>query len=269
MPSATRQKVFIPTINELWRCRWLVSNLASRNLKTRYRQSALGFAWHMVSPLLTMTILTILFARTMGATLQGHSFALYVISGLLPWTFFSAASAQGLVSITSSQSIIRKVYVPKIVFPLSAVLSSYAGFGLSLIPLAIIMVVVGARFTWPLLLALIPTLEVAVFSLGISMVLATAHVFFRDIRWFYDSALLAGFYVTPIFYTPEVVGSEYLRFVKLNPLFPMIRAFRSPIVYGEMPALSDLLTGAAISIAALLVGWVVVRRYDQRVINHL
>jgi ABC-type polysaccharide/polyol phosphate export permease len=115
----------------------------------------------------------------------------------------------------------------------------------------------------------IPTLEVAIFSFGLSMVLATAHVFFRDIRWFYDSALLAGFYVTPIFYTPEVVGNEYLPLLKLNPLFPMIRAFRSPIVYGEMPAVSDLLSGAAFAMAALVAGWLVVRRYDQRVINAL
>ncbi|HEU4390139.1 MAG TPA: ABC transporter permease [Blastocatellia bacterium] len=269
MPSATSQRVFLPSINELWRCRWLVSNLAARNLKARYRQSVLGLAWHIVSPLLTMTILTILFAGIMAASLQGRSFALYVITGLLPWSLFSAASSQGLVSITGSHSIIRKVYVPKIVFPLSAVLSSYVGFGLSLIPLAIIMIAVGARFSWALLFALIPTLEIALFSLGISMVLATAHVFFRDIRWFYDSALLAGFYITPIFYTPEVVGSEYMRFLKLNPLFPMIRAFRSPIVYGVMPDWSDLLAGAAASLIALLLGWTVVHNYDQRVLNHL
>src|SRR5262245_33620783 len=200
MISSTSDLSYPVAERGLWRFRWLLSVLVSRNLTTRHRQSVLGVAWNIVSPLLTMAILTIIFSQTMGASLEGRSFALYVISGLLPWNLFSNASNQGLVSITLSRTIIRKIYVPKSLFPLAAVLSSYVGFILSLVSLVMMMIIARPPLNWTLVLTIIPTLEIAGFAYGLSLALATAHVFFRDVRWFYESALLAGFYITPIFY---------------------------------------------------------------------
>jgi ABC-type polysaccharide/polyol phosphate export permease len=173
------------------------------------------------------------------------------------------------VSITSSRGIIRRVYVPKAVFPLSAVLSNLISFGFSLVPLLLMMVAVRAPIKWSLLTIFIPAIEVAAFAFGIGMMLATLHVFFRDVRWFYDSALLAGFYITPVFHTPEVVGPEYQRWIELNPLYPMLRAFRDPVVFGRAPRISDLAAGAAFAAAAIVMGGLILRRYEQRIIGYL
>jgi ABC-type polysaccharide/polyol phosphate export permease len=100
-------------------------------------------------------------------------------------------------------------------------------------------------------------------------VLSTLNVFFRDVKWFYDSALMAGFYTTPIFYTPEIVGDEYLRVLRWNPLWPLLRAFRDPIVNGIPPAASDLGIGALAAVVSLGAGWLVFRRYERDLINYL
>jgi ABC-type polysaccharide/polyol phosphate export permease len=242
--------------------------MVRRDLKVRYKKSLLGFAWAMLSPLLTMAILSILFSEVFGASLEGR-FPLYVISGLLPWTLFSSATAGSLGSITSGGGIIRRVYVPKGVFPVAALGSSFVTFLLSLAPLLLFMGITRAPFTLNLLLAVVPIIEIAIFALGVSMLLATLHVFFRDVKWFYDSALVAGFYATPIFYTEETVGGKYAALLEINPLWPMLRAFRDPIIAGAAPDGRDLLIGALAAVISLGVGWAVLKRYEDELINYL
>jgi ABC-2 type transport system permease protein len=118
-------------------------------------------------------------------------------------------------------------------------------------------------------LAAIPIIELVVFSVGLSMVLATLYVYFRDVKWFYESALLAWFYATPIFYPPEIIGDKYMRILRLNPLWPILRAFRAPIIGGIAPAMHDILVGALAAVLALVVGWTVLRCFEQNFINYL
>ena len=181
----------------------------------------------------------------------------------------SSASAVGLTSIQASGSIIRKVYVPKVIFPVAAVASSLVNFGFALGTLFLYMLATRAPFRWMFLLAAIPIIELVLFSVGLSMVLATLYVYFRDVKWFYDSALLAWFYATPIFYPPEIIGDKYLRILRLNPLWPILRAFRGPIINGTAPATGDILMGAVVAILTLAMGWSVLRRAEQNFINYL
>lgn len=254
---------------ELWRFRGLLSNLVARDLKVQNRQSILGIAWTVLSPMLTMAILALIFSEIFGVHLTAGGLALYVISGLLPWNLFSSASSSGLGSISGRGSMIRRVYVPKAIFPLAAALSSGLTFSLSLVPLVIIIVAVGAPITFNLLLVVIPTVEIALFALGIAMLLATIHVFFRDVRWFYESALVAGFYATPVFYPTQIVGEEYGQLLKLNPLWWMLKAFREPIMNGTAPELNDLALGGVASVVSLVVGWLVLRRYEEYFIDYV
>lgn len=274
MPMSTSGFYLSPSrtagaFRELWRFRALLGNLVVRDLKVRNRQSILGFAWTMLSPMLTMAILAVIFSEIFGAHLGSGSLPLYVISGLLPWNLFSSASASGLGSISGRGMMIRRIYVPKAIFPISAALSSSLTFTLSLVPLLIAIVVLEGPITFNLFLAVIPTIEIAAFALGMAMLLATLHVFFKDVKWFYDSALMAGFYATPVFYPTQIVGEDYAQFLRLNPLWWMLKAFRDPVIYGRPPEVVDLAIGGAAAAISLSAGWLVLRRYEEYFIDYL
>jgi len=223
----------------------------------------------MLSPLIMMAVMALVFSRIFGANVSGASFSLYIFSGVLPWNLFSSATSQGLVSIAGNGSIIRRVYVPKAAFPVAAVASGIVNVGFSLITLLCYMIVTKAPIKWTLLMSLIPIAEITLFALGISMALATLYVSFRDIKWFYDSALLAWFYATPIFYPLEIMGEKYRSVMKLNPLWSMISAFRRPIMEGALPASADLATGAIVALASVAIGWLILRRFEQDVVTNL
>jgi ABC-type polysaccharide/polyol phosphate export permease len=256
-------------LSELWQYRALMKNLVVRELRVRHKQSVLGIAWTMLSPLIMISIMALVFSQFFGDTLNGVKFPVYALSGLVPWTLFSSASASGLVSLIASGGIIRRIYVPKPIFPIAAVGSCVVNFSFSGITLLGYMLVARAPVGWNLLLVLIPALEIAVFSLGVALALSTMNVFFRDVKWFYDSLLLAWFYATPIFYPPDIIGSKYLTVMKLNPLWPMLRAFRQPILNGAAPASSDLALGGAFALVSLVVGWWTLRLFEQDIVNYL
>ena len=256
-------------VSEFWGYRSLLRQLVIRDLKVRHRRSVLGIAWTMLNPLITTMILALVFSRFFGMGAGSKSFTLYVITGLTIWNLFSTASAVGLTSIQSSGSIIRKVYVPKVIFPFAAVASSLVNFAFSLLTLLLYMLATRTPFRWASLLAVIPIAELVIFSLGLSMILATLYVYFRDVKWFYDSALLAWFYATPIFYPPEIIGDKYMPILRLNPLWPILRAFRSTITNGAVPGMNDLLMGGIMAIVVVAFGWFVLQRYEQTFINYL
>jgi lipopolysaccharide transport system permease protein len=116
---------------------------------------------------------------------------------------------------------------------------------------------------------LIPLIELSVFSLGLSLLFATVHVFFRDIKWFYDSALMALFYATPIFYPPSVLGEGLQTYLKLNPLYHYFTAFRAPFMYGTLPDSSLLMTGGILAVVALILGILALIKADEHIINYL
>src|SRR5215510_7140710 len=141
-------------VSEFWGYRSLLRQLVIRDLKVRHRRSVLGIAWTMLNPLITTMILALVFSRFFGLGAGSKSFTLYVITGLTIWNLFSSASAIGLTSIHSSGSIIRKVYVPKVIFPVAAVASSLVNFAFALMTLLLYMVAAGEPFKWTFLLAI-------------------------------------------------------------------------------------------------------------------
>lgn len=267
--AQTSQRNLTSSLTELWRYRSLLRNLVTRDLKVRHRRSVLGIAWTMLNPLITTLILAIVFSRFFGMGAGAKDFTLYVITGLTIWNLFSSASTVGLSSIQASGSIIRKVYVPKVIFPVAAVASSLVSFCFALVTLFLYMLAVGAPFRWTLVLAIIPITELVGFCLGLSMILATLYVYFRDVKWFYDSALLAWFYATPIFYPPEIIGEKYASILSLNPLWPILRAFRITVIGGAVPGIRDVFVGALVAALAVVVGWSVLQKSEQTFINYL
>ena len=250
----------------LWRYRELLRNLVVRDIKVRYKRSVLGFAWMMVNPLLTMIVFWIVFRDLFH--MEGN-YPLYVITALLLYNFFSLGSSQGLNSIVAAGGLIRKVAVPKAVFPLAAVVANLVNFGLSLVPLVLVLLVLRVRVSPAVIVLPVPIAAVFLFTFGVSLLLATLNVFYRDVRWFYESALLIIFYATPVIYPIAVVPERFRFIFTYNPIARMLEVFRTPITDGTFPATGELALVFGIGLVTCLVGWAIFQRYEDRFINFL
>jgi ABC-type polysaccharide/polyol phosphate export permease len=248
--------------------RWdLLRNLVGRAIKQRYKRSVLGFAWTMLNPLMTMVIMSVVFSTVFGDTIPRYP--LFVIIGLLAWNLFALGSTQGLASVVDSGPLIRKVAVPKIIFPVAAVGANVVNFLLSLVPLLLIVVVLQVRITWAVLWLPVGMVLIAAFTLGVALVLATMNVFFRDVRYFYEAALLAWFYGTPVFYPFEILSPPVQALLRWNPMFVLIDIFRLPLYAGTAPALGTVAIGALEAGLMLAAGWWVFTRYEPRFVDYV
>lgn len=240
----------------------MIRTLVSRDLKVRYKRSILGFAWTLLNPLITILILSIVFSSLFSKFYKDYK--LYMISGVLFWNFFSATTSQGLTSIVANGSIIRKVGVPKIVFPTSIVSSNFINLLLSMIPLAAFVLYADARITVHLLwLPMVMPLLFA-FTLGVVLILATITVFFRDMGNIWDAVVLIWFFLTPVFYPRAIVPDRYNVVLRLNPMLSIIEVCRIPIYLGVTPPVNLYLKSALATAVVLGFGLWLFRRFEDR-----
>jgi lipopolysaccharide transport system permease protein len=258
---------------ELWRFRQLVFLLVSRELKVRYKRSVLGILWTMLNPLLLMVVYAVVFTTIMPAALP--NFTVFLLAGLLPWIFFSTALLQGLMSVLVNQELVRKVRVPQAVFPISVVGSNLVNLGLSLVPLFAMMLVLRQRFTWALLFLPVGIFVLTLFAAGATLLLASATVFFRDVRHLTEVLLQMVLYLSPILYDVAQLGSRdswWFRLfrleLRLNPISYLVPLFRDPVYYGRLPSLPDFAIACAWAAAMLLGGYRVFVRLEPRHIHH-
>src|SRR5574337_2095715 len=202
-------------LRTLFRYRELLRQLVIRELKLRYKRSALGFAWTVLNPLLAMVTFTMVFSRIFSSR---PNYSLYVFTALLGWNLFSLGTSRGLDSVVLNGPIIRKVFVPKALFPVAAVASQVVNFVFTLIPLFLLMSSNGAGFSLNLLWLPIPLVSLTCFALGMALLVGTFNVFFRDVKYFYEAGLLAWFYATPIFYPPEIIPDKFKSLLHMNPM---------------------------------------------------
>jgi len=245
----------------------LLHNLVSRAIKLRYKRSVLGFAWTMLNPLVTMVILTAVFSAVFATTVPDYP--VFVIIGLLAWNLFALGSSQGLTSVVDSGQLIRKVGVPKVIFPVAAVAANFVNLLLSLAPLLAMILVFRVRITWAVVWLPVGVVLIAGFTLGVALFLATLNVFFRDVRYFYEAALLAWFYATPIFYPVTILAPRTRAILQCNPLYVLIEVFRAPLYAGTPPSWGTLAIAATESLGALVLGWGVFRRYQAHFIEYI
>ena len=252
--SERRLPQFIQEFSALLAYRDLVMQLVSRNVKTRYKRSVLGVAWTMISPLMMMTVLAVIFSSLFSSKLENY--AVFLLTGLTVWGFFSQTSAGIMTELTWGGSLLSKIYVPPSVFAISAIGTGLVNLGLSLIPLVLIMLVSGMPITPAMLFLPVPILLICMFTLGLGLVLARLAIFFADIAEMYQILLMIWFYATPIIYPIDIVSDERRMLLMLNPMHYMIEVFRAPVYYASLPTAQDTLIAATISVVTLVVGWV-------------
>lgn len=252
--SARQVSPALEELRAIYNYRYLVVQFVRRDILTRYRRSALGVAWTMLNPLGTMLILTLVFSRAFGGSQPGY--AAYVLSGLIAWNFFAQTTNAATVHLVWGGSLLRKIYIPRTSFAVSALGTGLVNVLLSLVPLVIVMLIVQVPIRWTIIFLPVPILFLAMFALGIGLLISTMAIYYSDIAEMYVIFLTAWMYLSPVIYPQEILPEAYrLWIVRLNPMFYLIELFRAPIYYGEIPGLPLVLISGAISIFTLFVGW--------------
>jgi len=253
----------IESLKELWNARELIYNLILRDLKVRYKNSLLGIFWSWLNPLLMMLVFTFVFNVMQGRDMPNYH--IFVLSALLPWNFFSGAVTGGIRSIISNGHLIKKVYFPRAVLPISLVLSNLVNFVISLPVLFILALISGMRFSTWLLLLPIPILVETIFIIGIVLFLSTLEVFYRDTHMLMDVGMLAWFFLTPIFYSVQQMPSQahllgyafnpQRLIFWINPMASIINTYQDLIYRGAPTALDFLIRTAVTAVIVLIFGY--------------
>ena len=194
----------------------LLSELVARDVKIKYRRSVLGVLWTLLNPLCMMVILSVVFSNIFKFDVE--NFPLYVLSGQVIFNFFNDATTSSMTSIISNAALLKKIYVPKYLFVLARVFSSFINLMASFTALLLVMVAVRAELHWMVFLSFIPLLMVVVFSLGVGMLLAALTVRFRDIMHLYSVFTTGLMYLTPVIYPMSMLPDGIKTVVMMNPL---------------------------------------------------
>ncbi|MDO9085543.1 MAG: ABC transporter permease [Anaerolineaceae bacterium] len=242
-------------LKEAWQYRDLVFFLVRRDITARYKRSVLGIAWTMLNPLGMMIVLSIVFSQVFRVAMENYP--AYVLSGIIAWTFFSQTSASSISVMVWGGDLFQRIYIPRSIFAISTIMTGVVNLILSLIPLLAVMLVTKVPLSFTILLAPVGMLFLAMFSLGIGLLLSTVGIYFADIVEMYAIILTAWMYLTPIIYPLSILPENVQGWLQFNPMVHLIEFFRSLFFYGEIPTMEMWLISFGISIGTLLLGWLV------------
>lgn len=233
----------------------LLKELVSRDVKTKYRRSVLGMLWSVLNPLGMMIIMSIVFSHVFRGNIQ--NFPVYLMCGQIIFNFYNEASTVAMGSVLGNASLIKKVYVPKYLFPMSKVCSCFVNLLTSFIALVIVIVATRTPLSWTVILFVLPVAYVFLFSLGMGLLLSALVVTFRDLQHLYGVLITAWMYLTPIFYPVDILPDWVQQLVRLNPLANIIEMFRDVVMYGIVPSGILQFKCAFSCIVVLVLGFVV------------
>jgi len=246
----------------LWQYRDLLWNLVLRDLRVKYKGSTLGFGWSLLNPLLMAAVYTIAFKYIVRIRVE--HFPVFLLSGLLPWTFFASALSAATGSVGDSASLVRKVAFPRAMLPLSAVASQVVQFVLmyAVIVAGTAIFSVGPS---PALLALVPLLVLQLaFTIGISLASATAYVYFRDTSHLLEVGLQLWFWLTPVVYPLTLVPEAYRRYFLLNPMALVVTSYQRVVLERALPHAGVFAALAVVACATAAAGLLIFLRHERR-----
>ena len=245
---------------KILRRRDLLLNLISAELTARYKTATLGVLWFILNPLLLMLILAVVFGRFIRLGIPNYP--VFVLSALLPWTFFQMGVTNAGTSIPRASGLVKRVRIPRVFIPLSAVLASLVHFLISLSLLFALMIVLGVPLTRYVLLIPAVIVMQTVFVAGTSLLVASLNVFYRDVEHVLAPALVRLFYVTPIFYPLSYVPPAWHDWYILNPMVGIVETYRRTLIDGSFPAAELLRASAITSVVILAIGIVVFHKSE-------
>ena len=255
-------------LNNFLRYKYLLFELVKKNIKLKYRRSYLGILWTLVEPLLTMIVLTLVFGTLFGK--DDRTYPVYILCGRLLYSFFSSASKAGLKAVSGNAAMIKKVYVPKYIYVVAAIISNFVTFVISLVVLVGVAAVLRVEPTWHIVEGLIPLVILFVMTLGIGLILATLNVFFRDIEYIWSVLTMLIMYASAIFYTTErVINTGNGWVFNVNPIYMCIANFRNAVLYGTAMNVDYCLHSAIFAVLSVIIGSVLFYKEQDKFILYV
>ncbi|KHD38465.1 sugar ABC transporter permease [Clostridium acetobutylicum] len=223
----------INSIKEILKYKELLQNLTMKELKLKYRNSALGFFWSFLNPIMLLIVYTFAFKYIMHQTTPNYTVNL--LAALLPWQFFQGAVQGSTTSIISNSNLIKKIYFPRQIMPLSIIFSNFVSFLITLVILFGAMIASQVHFSFTILLLPIILLLLLAFSVGLSLILSSLNVLYRDVSHFVEVLFMLWFYLTPIVYVLDRIPVLYKNILLINPMTMIVECIRSVLLEGKMP----------------------------------
>lgn len=255
-------------LNNFLRYKYLLFELVKKNIKLKYRRSYLGILWTLVEPLLTMIVLTLVFGTLFGK--DDRTYPVYILCGRLLYSFFSSASKAGLKAVSGNAAMIKKVYVPKYIYVVAAIISNFVTFVISLVVLVGVAAVLRVEPTWHIVEGLIPLVILFVITLGIGLILATLNVFFRDIEYIWSVLTMLIMYASAIFYTTErVINTGNGWVFNVNPIYMCIANFRNAVLYGTAMNVDYCIHSAIFAVLSVIIGSVLFYKEQDKFILYV
>jgi ABC-2 type transport system permease protein len=252
----------VKRIKGIWEFKYLIYNLVLRDLKVKYKGSTLGFLWSLLNPLLMIVVYTVAFQFVLKVRVP--NFPIFLFSALLPWSFLSSTLSMGVTSITENSNLVKKVYFPREVLPLSIVLVNLFHFCLSflvLIPaLLFFKIIPGFSFLFLVVIVFFQTL----FVLGLTLLVSALNVYYKDVKHFLEVMLNLWFWLTPIIWPLNLVPEKLQDYVYLNPFTAFVQAYRDIILHNQFPKPLILTILVATGILVFLLGALVFQKKQRR-----
>ena len=257
-----KKNVFLGFFDNLYRYRFLLKQLVSRDFKVRYKASVLGVLWSFLNPLLMTLVYNVVFSTIFNSNID--HFVVYLMSGIILFNYFSEATNLGMASIVGNASLITKVYIPKYIFPVSKTISSAINMVISLVPLLILMVATGVPLQKSMLLLPFVVVFMVALTTGIGLILSSMMVLFHDIQFLWSVFLTILNFLTPIFYPESIIPAAFIKLYHLNPLYQVLYFMRTITIGGVSPSPITYLYCTLASLLPLLLGiWVFRKSQDK------
>lgn len=255
-------------LKELYAYIEMIFSLVKRDLKGRYKGSALGFFWTFLNPLLQLAVYTMVFSTIMRSGIEDYYLFLFV--ALIPWIFFSTSLTGGASCIMAQQDMVKKIYFPREVLPVAYVTSQFVNMLLSFIVIFIVLFFSG-HFLQPAAVLCLPLIMIIeyILALGFTMVMSAVTVYIRDLEYILGIFTMAWQFLTPVMYPIEQVPEQIRIVFSFNPMTYIITAYRDILYYGKMPRLETLLSAVIIGSIMLVTGWTVFFRLQKRFVEEI
>lgn len=257
----------LPDFRELWEYRGLMYFLVSRDLKVRFKQTAIGFLWIVLQPLIQMLIFSVIFGLLIRVQTSDVPYNIFFLSGFVVWQFFTQVVNSSALSLVANISIIIKSYFPRLALPLSTVLGSLVDFAVAFLLLLVFLLVNGHfPISWRYLLIPFLLALTTIFASGVGLLFGALMVVFRDMKNLLNFILMIWMYLTPIMYPLSIAPEKYRIYFYLNPLVSLVDAFRWVFLHqGDLPRFDYLLISLAVSVVIWFLGALVFRAMENTV----
>ena len=250
-------------ISELYQYRELLKTSIKKEIRGKYKASFLGVLWSFINPLLQVLVYAIVFPYMMRDT--GDADIIYFVTGILPWTFFQKVINDCVISVKKNSGIIKKVYFPRVILPLSSAISGLINFFISCLIILFFCLIFKVGFSWHFLYAIPLAIIECVLALGIGLALGAVDAYVQDLEYIVNFILMMAFYGSPIVYQMSLFESNtlFLKIIQLNPMTKIIMGYRDAFLYHVTPPLTDFIYVSVIACIVLVLGYMIFKKLEK------